>query len=84
LYFWGADRYGKHLWNYSRQTPSVQTPQYSLIHRDVANAIHGLVDFLNVERRRVPDTVIQEANRLESIVFSGYDPYFAGDEPPDL
>jgi hypothetical protein len=43
----------------------------SLIHRDVANAIHGLV-------------VIQEADRLESIVFSGYDPYFDGDEPPDL
>jgi hypothetical protein len=56
----------------------------SLIHRHVANAIHGLVDFLTVERRRVPDAVIQEADRLESIVFSGYDPYFDGDEPPGL
>ena len=56
----------------------------SLIHRDVANAINGLVDFLKVERRRVPDAVVQEANRLESIVFSGYDPHFDGDEPPDL
>ena len=55
-----------------------------LIHRDVANAIHGLVDFLTIERRRVPDSVAQEANRLESIVFSGYDPDFEGDEPPDL
>ena len=26
----------------------------SLIHRDVANAIHSLVDFLTVERRQVP------------------------------
>ena len=56
----------------------------SLIHRDVANAIHGLVDFRKVERRQVPGAVIQEADRLESIVFSGYDPYFDGDEPPDL
>jgi hypothetical protein len=56
----------------------------SLIHRDVANAIHGLVDFLKVERRQVPGTVIQEADRLERIVFGGYDPYFDGDEPPDL
>jgi len=56
----------------------------SLIHRGVANAIHGLVDFLTVERRQVPGAVIQEADRLESIVFSGYDPYFDGDEPPDL
>jgi len=55
----------------------------SLIHRDVANAIR-LVDFLKVERRQVPSAVIQEADRLESIVFSGYDPYFDGDEPPDL
>jgi hypothetical protein len=54
------------------------------IHRDVVNAINGLVDFLTVERRRVPDAVVQEANRLEAIVFSGYDPYFEGDEPPDL
>jgi hypothetical protein len=56
----------------------------SLIHRDVANAVHGPVDFLRVERRQVPDAVVQEANRLESIVVSGYDPYFDGDEPPDL
>jgi len=55
-----------------------------LIHRDVAQAINGLVDFLNVERRRVPDAVIYEASRLETLLFSGYDPHFEGDEPPGL
>jgi len=47
-----------------------------LIHREIANAINGLVDFLKVERRRVPDAVIYEASRLESLLFSGYDPHF--------
>ncbi len=55
-----------------------------LIHREVASAINGLVDFLKVERRRVPDAVIYEASRLESLLFSGYDPHFEGDEPADL
>jgi hypothetical protein len=55
-----------------------------MIHREVAKAINGLVDFLKVERRRVPDEVIGEAGRLESLVFSGYDPHFDGDEPAGL
>jgi len=55
-----------------------------LIHREVATAINGLVDFLKVERRQVPDAVVYEASRLESLLFSGYDPHFEGDEPPDL
>ena len=55
-----------------------------LIHREIASAINGLVDFLKVERRRVPDAVIYEASRLESLLFSGYDPHFEGDEPPGL
>jgi hypothetical protein len=55
-----------------------------LIHRQVAKAINGLVDFLKVERRQVPDTVIYEASRLESLLFSGYDPHFEGDEPSGL
>src|SRR5713226_8197934 len=55
-----------------------------MIHREVAQAINGLVDFLKVERRRVPDVVIGEASRLESLLFSGYDPHFEGDEPPGL
>ena len=55
-----------------------------LIHREIASAINGLVDFLKVERRQVPDSVIYEASRLESLLFSGYDPHFEGDEPPGL
>jgi hypothetical protein len=55
-----------------------------MIHREVATAINGLVDFLTVERGRIPDAVISEASRLESLFFSGYDPHFEGDEPRDL
>ena len=51
-----------------------------LIHREVANAINGLADFLTVERRRIPDSVISEASGLESLLFSGFDPRFEGDE----
>jgi hypothetical protein len=55
-----------------------------LIHREVATAINGLVDFLKVERRQVPDTVVHEASRLERLLFSRYDPHFEGGEPPGL
>jgi hypothetical protein len=55
-----------------------------LIHRKVAETINGLVDFLKVERRQVPDAIIYEASRLESLLFSGYDPHFEGNEPPGL
>jgi hypothetical protein len=55
-----------------------------MIHREVAKTIDGLVDFLTVERRRVPDAVIYEANRLENLFSSGYDPHFEGNEPPGL
>jgi hypothetical protein len=55
-----------------------------LIHREIAKAVNGLVDFLKVERRRVLDTIIDEASRLESLLFSGYDPHFERDEPPGL
>jgi hypothetical protein len=43
-----------------------------------------LREFLSVERKRIPGTVIADADRLESLLFSGYDPYFDGDEPPGL
>jgi hypothetical protein len=55
-----------------------------LIHREVVNAMNGLVDFLSVERKRVPGTILYEAERLECLFFAGYDPNFEGDEPPDL
>jgi hypothetical protein len=55
-----------------------------LIHREIAAAINGLAEFLKGERQRVPDEVIYETSRLETLLFSGYDPHFEGDEPPGL
>ena len=56
-----------------------------LVHRDVAEAVNGLKEFLRLERKRVPGRVLYEADRLESLFFGGFDPYFEkGDEPPGL
>jgi hypothetical protein len=56
----------------------------SLIHRSVASSVNGLVDFLSLERKRIPGEVLRDADRLVCILFSGYDPHFEGDEPPGL
>jgi len=56
----------------------------NLIHRNVAVAINGLTEFLSTERKRVPESVIACAQRLECMMFAGYDPHFGGDEPPGL
>jgi hypothetical protein len=56
----------------------------SLIHKSVVGEVHGLVDYLRLERQRVPDGVLWDAERLECLVFMGYDPHFEGDEPPGL
>jgi hypothetical protein len=55
-----------------------------LIHRNVAGAVHGLTNFVQAERKRVPDHVPSDAQRLECLLFSGYDPSFEGEEPPGL
>lgn len=55
-----------------------------LIHRAVMSAVNGLTDYLTVERKRVPEKVVWDAQRLESLLFSGYDSDFEGDEPPGL
>ena len=55
-----------------------------MIHRDVARSVHGLIDYLRVERKRAPGEVLLEAERLECLLFAGYDPHFDGDEPPGL
>lgn len=47
-----------------------------VIHRSVAEAVNGLRDFLEQERKTPPADVIWEAERLETLVFSGYDPHF--------
>ena len=56
----------------------------ALIHKSVVAAVHGLVDFLSAERKRVPKDVLRDAERLECLLFTGYDPHFEGDEPPGL
>jgi hypothetical protein len=55
-----------------------------LIHRVVVEAVNGLTEYLSLERKRVPEVVLRDAERLESLIFSGYDCYFEGDEPPGL
>jgi hypothetical protein len=55
-----------------------------LIHRSVAGAVNGLLDFLEAERNCVPGDVLRDAERLEYLLFSGYDPHFEGDEPVGL
>ncbi len=55
-----------------------------MIHKSVARAVNGLREYLAVERRRIPGDVLFEADRLECLLFAGYDPSFVGDEPPGL
>ena len=55
-----------------------------LVRRDVAKTINGLTEQLRLERRRVPGRVLYEADRLECMLFEGFDPHFQGDEPPGL
>jgi hypothetical protein len=68
----------------SAQRYAELTKSDSLIHRDVAGAVNGLTDFLRLERKRVPGDVLRDADRLECILFGGYDPNFESDEPPRL
>jgi hypothetical protein len=61
-----------------------RTKNDAMIHRVVVRAVNGMTDYLTCERKRVPEEIVVKAQRLESLVFSGYDPYFEGDEPPGL
>ena len=60
------------------------TKSDSLIHKNLAAVVNGLVDFLGAERKRVPGDILRDSERLECLLFSAYDPYFVGDEPPGL
>lgn len=60
------------------------TKSDGLIHRSVACAVNGLTEFLKTERKRVPGNVLRDAERLECLVFGGYDPHFERNEPPGL
>jgi hypothetical protein len=53
-----------------------------MVHKSVVQAVNGLREFLQAERKRIPATILFEADRLECEFFDGYDPSFDGDEPP--
>ena len=55
-----------------------------MLHRSVVQAVNGLVEYLRSERKRELGDVLLEAERLECLLFLGYDPHFDGDEPPGL
>ena len=55
-----------------------------MIHRSIASAINGLRDVLELKSSRAPGQAISDADRLECMLFSEYDPYFEGHEPPGL
>ena len=54
------------------------------LHKEVAAHVHCLREYLAHERKRVPGRILFDADRLECILFAGYDPEFHGDEPPGL
>jgi hypothetical protein len=60
------------------------TDSDSMVHKSVVQAVNGLREFLQAERKRIPGNILFEADRLECQFFDGYDPTFDGDEPPGL
>jgi hypothetical protein len=60
------------------------TRKDEMLHRNVVQAVNGLVENLRSERKRVADEVLLEAERLGCLLFLGYAPHFNGDEPPGL
>jgi hypothetical protein len=73
----------KSFWEAGRRYAEL-TKSDALIHRKVVEVVHGLKDMVVVGRKRIPASVPWDAERLECLVFSGYDPHFEGDEPPGL
>jgi Uncharacterised protein family (UPF0158) len=51
------------------------------LNRDVAREINGLREYLELESFHTPGEVLAKADRMETILFAGYDPYFEGNEP---
>ena len=73
----------KSFWEAGRRYAEL-TKSDALIHRKVVEVVHGLTDMVVVGRKRIPANVPWDAERLECLVFSGYDPHFEGDEPAGL
>ena len=60
------------------------TGKDEMIHRCVMDAVIGLTDELQEDRLEAPGEVLNQADRLETMLLMGYDPYSEGDEPPGL
>lgn len=60
------------------------TKEETMIHKNVAGTISGLREILELKSLRAPGQAIADADRLECMLFAGYDPHFEGDEPPGL
>ena len=45
------------------------TGKDEMLHRNVVRAVNGLVEYLQSERKRVPNEVLLEAERLECLLF---------------
>ena len=60
------------------------TAEDKMIHRAVAAAVSGLREYLESQGRQVLGDALFDADRLETMLFAGYDPRFEGDEPPGL
>ncbi len=58
------------------------TRENQMIHRNVA--VNGLRESLEIKSPEVPGRWIADADRLECMLFGGFDPYFEGPEPPGL
>ena len=55
-----------------------------MIHRNVASTISDLSEILELTSSHTPGRAIADADRLKCMLFSEYDPYFRGHEPPGL
>jgi len=73
----------KAFWEVGKQYAE-STKSDPLIHRKVVEVVHGLTDIVGVGRKRIPDQIPWDAERLECLIFCGYAPHFEGDEPPGL
>ena len=54
----------REFWEAGRRYAEM-TKHDPLIHRAVVSAVNGLTEFLTTERKRVPDQVVWDAERLE-------------------
>jgi hypothetical protein len=52
------------------------------LHRDVVRELSGLREYLELATFKTPSDVLRTADRIECMLFAGYDPYPEDDEGP--